>query len=182
MTTEASQGVADGRLDGRDELMVSPWRGRFLVPTDFSDESDGALTLALELARKVGASVELLHVYALPLYALPPLTDVVGITAIPPDVVAQIDQELDRLSQRVRASGIDCESTVLVGSAPAIIVERATESGATMIVMGTHGRSGWKHAVLGSVAEKVVQTASSPVLVVPPPGKALRQPGPAATR
>jgi nucleotide-binding universal stress UspA family protein len=182
MTIEVSEGVMDGRLDGRDELTVTPWRGRFLLPTDFSEESEGALTLALELARKLGASVELLHVYALPLYAIPPVTDVVGITAIPPEVVAQIDKELDRLSQRVRASGIDCETTMLVGSAPAVIVARAIESGATMIVMGTHGRSGLKHAVVGSVAEKVVQTASCPVLVVPPPGRTHRPAGPASSR
>jgi nucleotide-binding universal stress UspA family protein len=60
-----------------------------------------------------------------------------------------------------------CESAVLVGRPDNEIVARAAATGADLIVMGTHGRSGLAHALLGSIAERVVQHAPCPVLIVP---------------
>jgi nucleotide-binding universal stress UspA family protein len=68
---------------------------------------------------------------------------------------------------RVRAAGVACDSATLIGRPEAEIVARATETGAQLIVMGTHGRSGLAHALLGSVAERVVQHSPCPVLIVP---------------
>ena len=67
----------------------------------------------------------------------------------------------------MRAAGLRCETAMLVGRPDAEIVARATATGAELIVMGTHGRSGLAHALLGSVAERVVQHAPCPVLIVP---------------
>jgi universal stress protein A len=67
----------------------------------------------------------------------------------------------------VRAAGVSCESATLVGRADQEIVERARATSADLIVMGTHGRSGLTHAILGSNAARVVQHAPCPVLIVP---------------
>jgi nucleotide-binding universal stress UspA family protein len=68
---------------------------------------------------------------------------------------------------RVRAAGLRCETAMLVGRPDTEIVARANATGAELIVMGTHGRSGLAHALLGSVAERVVQHSPCPILIVP---------------
>jgi len=72
--------------------------------------------------------------------------------------------------KRVRDAGIATDSATLVGRPDSEIVARAAETKADLIVMGTHGRSGLAHALLGSVAERVVQHAPCPVLIVPKRG------------
>jgi universal stress protein A len=67
----------------------------------------------------------------------------------------------------VREAGIPCETAMLIGSAVQEIVKRAKDTSADLIVMGTHGRSGLAHALLGSNAERVIQHAPCPVLIVP---------------
>ena len=67
----------------------------------------------------------------------------------------------------MRAAGLRCETAMLVGRPDAEIVARANATGAELIVMGTHGRSGLAHALLGSVAERVVQHSPCPILIVP---------------
>jgi nucleotide-binding universal stress UspA family protein len=69
--------------------------------------------------------------------------------------------------KRVREAGVSCESATLIGRADDEIVTRAKETHADLIIMGTHGRSGLAHALLGSNAERVIQHAPCPVLIVP---------------
>ena len=137
---------------------------RILVATDFSEGSDEALTQAIELGKQTGASLEIVYVRELggdgfpfgPLYP-----EDAG------DVVAYADLELARRRDRVTSAGLQCHYRCLDGSAANEIVRRAGETKADLIVIGTHGRRGLAHAMLGSVAERVVQHASCPVLTVP---------------
>ena len=157
-----------------------------LVPTDFSDTAARALEYAFEEARLHGAKVTLLHV-------VPPgkATDVyyVGTVAghpgaLDPGASARVgapwpapptrvvrddvgDAALTRLHDLIPHAFRDrWGAEVAVGSPAETIVRVARELAADLIVMGTHGRTGLRHALLGSVAEKVVRLAPCPVLTV----------------
>ena|SRR5436190_3478465 len=141
---------------------------RILVPTDFSESADAALAYAVRLADQVGATVRLVHVFEDP-DALSLYSEVY--VPIPPDVRAEILTDMQRqLTARAAASGHgNITTAVLNGAAAQTIVEGATAQQCDLIVMGTHGRHGMAHLLMGSVAERVVRTAVCPVLVVPRP-------------
>ena len=140
---------------------------RILVPTDFSDPSQEALTTAMAFARTFGATLDLVHVAVEVAYPLPPPID---LASLPIDIGRVLDRAAEGLAAeetRVRNAGVLCESAMLVGRPDQEIVTRAGATGADLIVMGTHGRSGLAHALLGSNAERVVQHSPCPVLIVP---------------
>lgn len=141
---------------------------RILVPVDFSETSDYALEYALDMASRLGAEVHLLHVYQLPMYALPDGALVTG-----PDFATNLSdtlqKELDQLVGRYASRGVKLE-THLTEGVPHNEIERvAKERGVGLIVMGTHGRGGIQHFLLGSVAERTVRSAPVPVLTVRKP-------------
>ena len=137
---------------------------RILVPTDFSRPSEQALAYARSLAQRFGASLHLLHVVNRPLLAE-------GLAA-----EAFIDESSDMVEvaqQRLRKRAPDAASAnVVFGYAAKSIVQHASQLGVDLIVMGSHGRTGIAHILLGSVAEAVVRTAPCPVLTVRDPVKA----------
>ena len=141
-----------------------------LCATDFSACSKHAYEVAAELAVKLGASITLVHVYQYPIYALP---DGVPPPVIPPDYEENLKNELlQRLgdfAKSVETGGTVPVLRLVEGLAPDEIVETAVEIGADMIVIGTHGRTGLAHLLIGSVAERIVRHASVPVLTVRSP-------------
>jgi nucleotide-binding universal stress UspA family protein len=138
---------------------------RILCPVDFSETSEHALRYAIDLASRLGADVRLLHTYQLPTYALPD-----GALLARPDFVnnltTELQKQLDELVHRYAGHGVALEAKLTEGLAFQEIDRVAQEDGADLIVMGTHGRTGMKHLLLGSVAERVVRTAKAPVLTV----------------
>ena len=140
---------------------------RILVPTDFSDPSAEALATAIALAQESGAVVDLVHVAVEASFALPPPVDVATVPIDMTKVMERVADGLRAEEKRVQAAGLRAETAMLVGRPDAEIVTRASATGAELIVMGTHGRSGLAHALLGSVAERVVQHTHCPVLIVP---------------
>ena len=146
---------------------MSPFT-RILVPTDFSPAADLALAHAKALAQAFGASLHLLHVFDDPYTAAAYAPEVFA--TLPPeyreaafaDAVRQLNQRIG--AQEIREFGGTTD--VVVGSPAREIVRVAAERGVDLIVMGTHGRSGLAHLVLGSVAERVVRTAPCAVLTV----------------
>lgn len=140
---------------------------RIFVPTDFSEHAERAFAYAIELAGLYRASLVIGHVYAVPLvYA-----GGEPIAAVPPPDVDTIEADLaaglQALAQRARDAGAtDVKVAVTGGDAAREIARLAGEEGCDLIVMGTHGRTGIKHLVLGSIAEKVVRVAECPVLTV----------------
>jgi glycine betaine transporter len=134
-----------------------------LVAADFSAGSDEALAAAIDLAKRTGADLRILHVLELGVDEFP-FGDLNGRKL---NRVAHIDRELAERADQARRSGVVCHTWMLEGTAPSDIVDYARTMGADLIVVGTHGRRGLGHALLGSVAEKVVRRAHCPVLTVP---------------
>jgi universal stress protein A len=145
---------------------------RILVPTDFSDPSNEALTAAMSFGKESGATLDLVHVAIAVSYVLPPPID---LATLPVDMSKTLELAAAGLAteeDRVRAAGLSCETATLFGRPDTEIVTRASATHADLIVMGTHGRSGLSHALLGSVAERVLRHSPCPILIVPqkPPG------------
>jgi nucleotide-binding universal stress UspA family protein len=140
---------------------------RITVATDFSDVSSEAIETGVAFARESGATLDLVHVTAETTYTVPPPMDMLR---VPVDLRSAVSEASSRLAgeeDRVRARGIPCEGNVLIGRADTEIVGHALKTHSDLIILGTHGRVGLGHALLGSVAEKVVQHAHCPVLTVP---------------
>jgi nucleotide-binding universal stress UspA family protein len=141
---------------------------RILVPTDFSAPSDAALDYARQLAEKVGASVHLLHIVE-ESFVTGPLASEMGVGESGRTIAALMKDAQTRLSHRVTADDRAhrrMTSEVVGGSSASTIVDYAAENGFDLIVMGTHGRRGMAHLMMGSVAERVVRTAPCPVMTV----------------
>lgn len=141
---------------------------RILVPVDFSEPSQYALALGEKMAKSLGAELHLLHVYQLPTYTLPD-----GAVLAGPDVTARILDEskksLDAMIRGCTERGVAAQGHLSEGLPHKEIDRIASEIGATLVVIGTHGRTGLSHFLLGSVAERVVRTSKVPVLSVRPP-------------
>jgi nucleotide-binding universal stress UspA family protein len=144
---------------------------RILVPTDFSPPSDAALEYARLLAATFGASLHLLHVIDDPAASSAFVAD--GYAPNSPDIAEFLltrgRTRLEALLNRSDREVFHATTVALVGEPAMTIGDYATASGTDLIVMGTHGRSGFAHALMGSVAERVVRTASCPVLTVKQP-------------
>ncbi len=139
---------------------------KILLPTDFSSNAEPALELAIELAQRFGARLLLLHAYIAPLY-LGPWCDSY---LVPEEAVENLRREAERglsqLQQRVEEAGVPVETIAMEGFAREVISEVARRQEVDLIVMGTHGRTGFHRLALGSVAERVVRVAPCPVLTV----------------
>lgn len=153
-------------------MKMLPYK-KILCPTDFSDPSFTALKAAEELARHFSAQLLVVHVS--PPVPLPyPFPD--------PGVASSFDaplyqQELvkfaentlkEAVSQRVSPE-VPVRTMVVIGDAPTEILRLAGEEHPDLIVIATHGLTGWRHLVFGSVAEKVVRHSPCPVLTIVAP-------------
>lgn len=142
---------------------------KILVPVDFSASSQAALAYAAEIAQKFGASIDLVHVWQAPTF-IPTATlpEVPNVDANIVDLVRKNAEEATaRALAAAKAQGLPVQSARCEPGVPARgIVEFAKTDGYDLIVIGTHGRTGLSHAMMGSVAEKVVRLAPCPVLTV----------------
>ena len=139
---------------------------RIVVPTDFSPASDAALEYARALASDLKASIDLGHVFDDPFTSGAFVGD--GTVMMPLELRESLENlAREHLAQRhaPHTNTLPGSSTVMLTGAPAKrIVDHARETHADLIVMGTHGRTGLGHLLLGSVAERVIRTATCPVL------------------
>lgn len=138
-----------------------------LVATDFSEHADHALAAAVELAAQLDATVHLLHVIATPTLGLPEMGMAYSAVTIE-SMTARAEKELEARAERHRDRASLAPVRLEVGDARDVIDRVATDIGADLIVMGTHGRRGLRRVLLGSVAETVVRTAPCPVMIVRP--------------
>ena len=148
---------------------------KILVPVDFSEGAKPALALAASMARTFRASIDLLHVWQPPPLIPFPVVIVPSSSESTPVNMEELARttagaQMKELVAQLRDQGIaEVHSRVGVGSPAHEIVELAELGHFDLIIMGTHGRTGVVHAMLGSVAEKVVRRAKCPVLTVRSP-------------
>lgn len=151
--------------------MAFPWK-KVLCPIDFSDPARAAMRAAVEVCRLTGGDLTLFHAYELPGYTLPE-GSVVASPKMLQDLSDQADAHLAewrKLAEEMGAERVTVEKGI--GEPALSIVELAQERGVDLVVVGTHGRTGLRHALLGSVAERVVRRAGCPVLTIHPEGHA----------
>lgn len=136
---------------------------RILAPLDFSEHSERALEWAVSMARKCDASLLLLHVVSPPTY--PPM--MVGLMD-PTQFESGLREDAARKLKEAEAKlqGITAATRVRTGEPFHEICTAAGEEHADLVVMGSHGRTGLAHVLLGSVADRVVRYAPCPVMVV----------------
>ena len=141
---------------------------RILVPTDFSDHSERAAAYAAELARRFEAEqVHCLHVVDIPADLL--ATSGYYMTGQSEQFIEQAREESQKSLREFVAKHLNdlpVETVFLEGRPFVEIIRYARDKDVQLIVIATHGRTGLKHALFGSVAEKVVRKAPCPVLVV----------------
>jgi len=141
---------------------------RILVPLDFSDQAGAILEWAVHLAEEHGSRLYLLHAYHLPVE----FQQMEG-AYLPAEfwtqVKAEAEKTLEGHAAKIRAKGIEVDCIVCEGYPATAIEEEAERNQIDLIVIGTHGHTGLKHLLLGSVAERVVQKAPCPVLTVKTP-------------
>ena len=141
-----------------------------LLPTDFSQCAESALPYAAWLARQMKARLVCLHVVET---ALPPVGYAAVAEPMPVvDIGGQLEEsatrELPKLGEREECAGLDVEEVIVHGDAAGEIVRVARERDIDLIVISSHGRTGWGRMLFGSTAESVVRHAHCPVLVVKP--------------
>ena len=139
---------------------------KICCPIDFSETSRAALEEAAELASRYQGELALLHVFE-------PPAATADLMVTPPEMLEQTAKELERKlelwrSEAERRGAKVARTAVVTGAAATEVVRFAREGGYDLVVMGTHGRRGIRHLVLGSVTERVVREAPCAVLVVRP--------------
>lgn len=143
---------------------------KILCPVDFSDASREAMRHAVDIVRASGGSMALLHVVHVPLMAYgegAPMMPSSGFT-LEKEMGAEADKQLASWKQRAEEMGVSSVSTLLASGVPwhEIVETAKRDPSVDLIVLGTQGRTGLGHILLGSVAERVVRHAPCPVLVV----------------
>lgn len=132
-----------------------------LVPADLGAPSKKALETAKDLVAKLGGEVVVVHVYTLPSYGYPGLSPMLY-PSLNEEIAAAAKRAIDQLTQA--APGV--RVLVREGDPAAEILRVIDELHPSMVVMGTHGRTGLSHFFLGSVAEKVLRQSKVPVLTI----------------
>jgi len=143
------------------------WK-RICCAVDFSDASRAAMETAADLAKRLGAELTLLHAYPIPGFTFPD-GSVVASPAMMQELAEGAARHLEAWRREAEALGIaGVGSERVVGEPAREIVEFARTRAVDLLVLGTHGRTGLEHALIGSVAERVLRKAPCAVLTVRP--------------
>lgn len=133
-----------------------------LVPVDFTEGTEKALSYAVPFAQQSNATLTLLHVMETPYLAVAEMGVIVDY-----DNQAEIAKELETLRARF-AGKVRCQTLMRKGVVESEIINVAKELGSDLIILSTHGRTGLDRLLMGSTVEKVVRRAGCPILVVRP--------------
>ena len=137
---------------------------RILVPVDFSKASLAGLDYAVQLGKRFNAALGVLFV-------IEPLYNAGDLGLFLEEQQRFGREQLSRLAARLKRRGLKCRTFVETGVPYQVIGDEAKRWPADLVVLATHGRSGFSRVVMGSVAAKVVRTANCPVLTVQPTKK-----------
>ena len=140
---------------------------RIVIATDFSPESAAAAEVATSYCSPAaGTRIDLVHVVEPTAFSAPPPLYADFDRARLEDARVRLERAADRLRARIDAA-VRTRTVLLTGTPHVEICRLADEVGADLVVSGTHGRTGFRHALVGSVAERLVRHAGRPVLTVP---------------
>lgn len=143
-----------------------------LIPYDFSEHSEEALRIACDFGTRLGSALHVVHVVQHPVHVAITPGAGIGVQApVAPDWEGVRAGAAEALQSAIRPSATRFEGevhlhTVTGSTVVDALVQKADEIGADLIVMGTHGRTGFAHVFLGSVAERTLRRASCPVVTV----------------
>jgi len=137
---------------------------KILVPTDFSEASNSAYRYALRFGQQFGAQLHVVHVSE-PILS-PQLAGLPPMPTFSEEEHAFAENKLRVWADSMKTMGVKTRTTLRNGLAAHEIVEAAKELDTDLIIIATHGYTGWKHFCIGSTAERVVRAAPCPVLVV----------------
>jgi nucleotide-binding universal stress UspA family protein len=148
---------------------------KILCPVDFSKFTSEVVTYAASMAKQYGAELHMLHVIPNLTYFTPYESFLTpeNLVAMEKNIQDEVDRDFGRILSRV---DIDAKKVVRTGVAFVEIIDYAKSEGMDLIVMGTHGRSGIEHILIGNVAEKVVRKSPCPVMTIRPRGKEFKMP------
>jgi nucleotide-binding universal stress UspA family protein len=144
-----------------------------LCPTDFSDPSYEALKAADELASHFGATLHIVNVVPLvPIVEAPIGVESASfnVASYQQELEGQAQKSLKNLAEQKITRGVTAVTEVLIGNAAGEVIRYAGEKGVDLIVIATHGLSGWRRFISGSTTEQIVRQASCPVLTIRRPG------------
>jgi len=146
---------------------------RILVAVDESDTSLHALKHAIELARRLSSTLRVVHVVDMSWLPIGPEV-AIDTTALSAARRGAGEKVLATASAAAQQAGFEAEVGLLETETPIqqvaeVIVREASRWGADLVVMGTHGRRGFQHLILGSVAERMTRLSPGPVLLIPSP-------------
>ncbi len=143
---------------------------RIVVPIDFSDCSRKALEYAVATARSHNSTLTILHVYEESF--IEPYVNAANSEKEADEIMKEIDRvnenRYDEFLKTVALSGVEYDKLLIKGVPETEIVETAMEQQADLLVMGTHGRTGIKHIIIGSTAEEVVRSVHCDIIIVNP--------------
>lgn len=146
-----------------------------LVPVDFGEPSIAALDMAIDLAKSFGAELTVMHAWELPVTAYSYGAAVYSSVDLITPLREAAENQLESTMTNVRARLPGAKALLRNGHIWSEIQEAIRETGADLVVMGTHGRSGLDHLLLGSVAERTVRSSPVPVLIARPRASAPRK-------
>ena len=139
---------------------------KILFATDFSEGSDHAFDYALSLATKFNARLAIIHVINEPVDLRGFYVPHISFEKLEKEIEEGAEKMMERFCREKLKDFTDYETAIVTGIAYEEILKKAEQVKASMIVLGTHGRSGLDHLLFGSTAERVVRSSACPVLTV----------------
>lgn len=148
---------------------------KILCPVDFSEFTDQILTYAVNIAKRFDSELHLIHVIPNLNYFTPYESFLTpeNLVAIERNIEGEVGKDFDKITKKL---DLPFKRIIKTGVTFVEIIDYIKDQGVDLVVMGTHGRSGIEHILIGSVAEKVVRKSPCPVLTVRPKDKAFKMP------
>ena len=148
---------------------------KILCPVDFSEFTDQILDYAVTIAKRFDSELHLIHVIPNLNYFTPYESFLTpeNLVAIERNIEGEVGKDFDKITKKIE---LPFKRIIKTGVTFVEIIDYIKDQGVDLVVMGTHGRSGIEHILIGSVAEKVVRKSPCPVLTVRPKDKAFKMP------
>lgn len=145
---------------------------KIVCPIDFSEFTDEIIEYSLSIAKKYEAEIHLLHVIPTSSYFTPyeSFLTTENIATMEKSIESEIERDFEEVIKKI---GIPVKKAIRTGDIFVEILKYIKNEKIDLVVMGTHGRSGFEHIIMGSVAEKVIRKSPSPVLTIRPKANAL---------